>query len=73
VARAAAVVESAAVRAVRCWCEELVVSDDDAGLVRELAEHAREAHPEDERDEKAVRERVAELAEDAPNRPPWAY
>ena len=71
--KVAAAVESAPVRAVRCWCEELVVADDDAALVRELAEHAREMHPEDARGDDAVREHVAERAEDAPNRPPWAY
>lgn len=60
-------------RAVRCWCGELVVSDDDAALERELAAHAREAHPGDERSEDEIRERIAAEAEDAPDRPPWAY
>jgi predicted small metal-binding protein len=73
VAVAGAAVESAPVRAVRCWCGELVVADDETALARELAEHAREAHPEDQRDEAAVRAFVAERAEDAPDRPPWAY
>jgi predicted small metal-binding protein len=66
-------VESASVRAVRCWCGELVVADDEPALVRELAEHARETHPDDQRDEDALRAHVAEQAEDAPDRPPWAY
>jgi predicted small metal-binding protein len=61
------------VRAVRCWCEELVVADDDEALVRELAEHAREAHPDDRRDEAELRSLVAERAEEPPDRPPWAY
>ncbi|MBD0290386.1 MAG: DUF1059 domain-containing protein [Thermoleophilia bacterium] len=60
-------------RAVRCWCDELLVADDDEALVRELAEHAREAHGDDVRSEDDLRRRVAERAEDAPDRPPWAY
>ena len=59
-------------RAVRCWCEELVVSDDDEALGRELAAHVREAHPGEPRGEDEIRERVAAEAEDAPDRPPWA-
>ena len=58
-------------RAVRCWCEELVVSDDDDALARELAAHVREAHPGEPRGEGEIRERVAAKAEDAPDRPPW--
>jgi predicted small metal-binding protein len=61
------------VRAVRCWCEELVVADDDEALVGELAHHAREAHPDDVRSEEELRELVAERAEEPPDRPPWAY
>ncbi|MBA2616090.1 MAG: hypothetical protein H0U90_10030 [Actinobacteria bacterium] len=60
-------------RAVRCWCGELIVSDDDGALARELAAHAREAHPDDERGEDEIREHIAATAEDAPDRPPWAY
>ena len=60
-------------RAVRCWCDELVAADDDEGLVTELAAHVREEHPDEERDERELRERVAAEAEDAPDRPPWAY
>ena len=62
-----------AVRAVRCWCDELVVADDDATLVRELGIHVAEQHPEEPRSDDEVRERVAAQAEDAPDRPPWAY
>ncbi len=66
-------VQSAAVRAVRCWCGELVVGDDDGALVRELGAHAAEAHPEERRTDDELRRRVASEAEDAPDRPPWAY
>jgi hypothetical protein len=61
------------VRAVRCWCDELVVADDDAALARELCAHIAEAHPEEERSEGEIRQRIAAEAEDAPDRPPWAY
>ncbi|MBD0291788.1 MAG: hypothetical protein ICV74_11075 [Thermoleophilia bacterium] len=60
-------------RAVRCWCDELLVADDDEVLVRELAEHTREAHGDEPRSQDELRARVAEGAEDAPDRPPWAY
>jgi len=60
-------------RAVRCWCEELVVSDDDGALARELAAHVQEAHPGEERTEEEIRKRIEAEAEDAPDRPPWAY
>jgi hypothetical protein len=60
-------------RAVRCWCDELVVADDDAALARELQAHVAEAHPEDDRTESEIHERIAGAAEDAPDRPPWAY
>ncbi|HEX2110200.1 MAG TPA: hypothetical protein VHF67_01490 [Gaiellaceae bacterium] len=60
-------------RAVRCWCHELVVADDDTALLRELRAHVAEAHPEHERSEEELRQRVAVEAEDAPDRPPWAY
>jgi hypothetical protein len=61
------------VRAVRCWCGELVVADDDAGLARELRAHVAEAHPDEERSDEEIRERIAAAGEDAPDRPPWAY
>lgn len=60
-------------RAVRCWCGELVVADDDAGLVRELGAHVGEEHPGEARSEDELRERVATGAEEPPDRPPWAY
>jgi hypothetical protein len=60
-------------RAVRCWCEELVVADDDETLVAELRAHVAEEHPNEERSDDELRERVAARAEDAPDRPPWAY
>ena len=60
-------------RAVRCWCGELVVADDDAALARELDAHVREEHPDEPRTDEAVSRRVAEQAEEPPDRPPWAY
>ena len=60
-------------RAVRCWCGELVVADDDGALVEELRAHVTEAHPDEARSDDKLRERVAAEAEDAPDRPPWAY
>ena len=58
---------------MRCWCGELVVADDDAALVRELGAHVGEEHPDELRADDEVEERVAAEAEDAPDRPPWAY
>jgi hypothetical protein len=58
---------------VRCWCEELVVSDDDAALVRELSAHVVDQHPDEPRSTKEIRTRIEEEGEDAPDRPPWAY
>ena len=60
-------------RAVRCWCGELVVADDDDALVRELTAHAAEAHPDDVRSPDEVQAHVAAEGETAPDRPPWAY
>ncbi len=60
-------------RAVRCHCGELVVADDDEGLVRELRAHAEESHPGDVLPDEELRRRVEAEAEDAPDRPPWAY
>jgi predicted small metal-binding protein len=60
-------------RAVDCWCGQLVQGEDEDELVRRLAEHVREAHA-DEHDEAAVRERVSERAYEPPTGdPPWAY
>ncbi len=50
-----------------------LLADVDEALERELAEHAREAHPEDQRRDDALRAHVAERAEEPPDRPPWAY
>jgi hypothetical protein len=61
------------VRAVRCWCDELVVADDDEALAAELARHAQEAHPDDVRSDGEVEAWIAERAEEPPDRPPWAY
>ena len=60
-------------RAVRCWCEELVVADDDASLVDALREHVAEKHPDEHRGDDELRERVEADAYDPPDRPPWAY
>ncbi len=60
-------------RAVRCWCGELVAANDDDALVAELRSHASEAHPDDVRDEAGIRGHVSTEADDAPQRPPWAY
>ena len=60
-------------RAVDCWCGQLIQGDDDDELVRRLADHAAEAHA-GERGEDAARERVASHAYDPPTGdPPWAY
>jgi predicted small metal-binding protein len=60
-------------RAVDCWCGQLVQGEDDEELVLRLGEHVREAHDE-ERDEKALRARVGERAYEPPTgEPPWAY
>ena len=60
-------------RAVRCWCDELVVSDDDEALVAALRGHAEDVHPDATRSDDELRSWIAERAEDAPDRPPWAY
>jgi hypothetical protein len=60
-------------RAVDCWCGQLIQGDDDEVLVERLGEHAGEAHP-GEHDDDAVRERVAGRAYEPPTGdPPWAY
>jgi hypothetical protein len=61
------------VRAVRCWCEELVAAEDDEALVSALRDHVADAHPEEERNEEELRERVRAEAYNPPDRPPWAY
>jgi hypothetical protein len=58
---------------VRCWCEELIVAEDDEALVAALQDHVAEKHPEDERSEEDVRTRLKTEAYDPPARPPWAY
>jgi predicted small metal-binding protein len=61
------------VRAVRCWCEELIVADDDEALLPALREHVAEKHPDEERSEDDLRAHVEAKAYDPPDRPPWAY
>jgi predicted small metal-binding protein len=60
-------------RAVTCWCGEFVAADDDEQLVAALREHIAEAHPDEPRSDESVQARVESNADDAPNRPPWAY
>jgi predicted small metal-binding protein len=60
-------------RAVDCWCGQLVQDEDEDGLVRRLAEHVDEAHA-GERGEDEIRERVRSRAYEPPTGdPPWAY
>jgi hypothetical protein len=61
------------VRAVRCWCEELVVAEDDEALVAALRDHVSDAHPGHERSDKDISARVQAEAYEPPDRPPWAY
>jgi hypothetical protein len=60
-------------RGVRCWCGELVAADDDEALAGELQAHVTEEHPDERRSAEEIRDRIARVAEDAPDRPPWAY
>jgi hypothetical protein len=60
-------------RAVDCWCGQLVHGQDDDELVKLLREHVADAHP-GERPDEAIRERVASEAYEPPTGdPPWAY
>ena len=60
-------------RGVRCWCGELVAADDDEALAGELQAHVAEEHPDEARSAEEIRDRIATEAQDAPDRPPWAY
>ncbi|HEY7196769.1 MAG TPA: hypothetical protein VH306_06265 [Gaiellaceae bacterium] len=60
-------------RAVRCWCEELVVAEDDEALVTALTAHVDESHPDDARTDDERRALVEAEAYEPPDRPPWAY
>ncbi|HEX2505750.1 MAG TPA: hypothetical protein VHK22_06030 [Gaiellaceae bacterium] len=60
-------------RAVRCWCDELVVAEDDEALAAALADHVRGAHPDEPRGEEELRDRVHDEGYEPPDRPPWAY
>ena len=60
-------------RAVRCWCDELVAAEDDEQLVAALRDHVAEAHPDEPRPDGEVETRVKSDAYDPPDRPPWAY
>jgi predicted small metal-binding protein len=60
-------------RAVDCWCGQLIQGEDEEELARRLAEHVGEAHA-GERDEAEIRERVTSRAYEPPTGdPPWAY
>ncbi|MBA2536281.1 MAG: hypothetical protein H0V20_02460 [Actinobacteria bacterium] len=60
-------------RAVRCWCDELVAAENDQRLVEVLRDHVSEAHPDEGRTDDDLRERVAAEAEEPEEKPPWAY
>jgi predicted small metal-binding protein len=63
-----------AVRAVDCWCGQVVQAEDDEELGRRLREHLQEAHADEPRSEEDVRSRVAERGYEPPTgEPPWAY
>jgi hypothetical protein len=60
-------------RAVDCWCGQLIQGEDDEQLVQLLAEHDADAHA-GEHDEEAVRDRVKKRGYEPPTGdPPWAY
>jgi hypothetical protein len=62
------------VRAVDCWCGQIVQAEDNERLVRALGEHVREEHPDEGYGEAQVRERAAQQAYEPPTGdPPWAY
>jgi hypothetical protein len=60
-------------RAVDCWCGQLIQGEDDEELARLLAEHDAEVHG-GEHGRDAARDRAAERAYEPPTGdPPWAY
>lgn len=60
-------------RAVDCWCGQLVQGEDEQQLLARLRAHVAEAHA-GEHDEDAVRERVRRASYEPPTGdPPWAY
>jgi predicted small metal-binding protein len=62
------------VRAVDCWCGQVVQGEDDEELARRLREHLDEAHAEERRPEDDVRHRIVERGYEPPTgEPPWAY
>jgi hypothetical protein len=60
-------------RAVRCWCDELVAAEDDARLLIVLRDHVAEAHPNEQRTDDELRERISAEGVEPPDKPPWAY
>ena len=50
-----------------------MVEDDDDALARALRTHVQEHHPEDERTDDEIRERVGAEGYEPPDRPPWVY
>jgi predicted small metal-binding protein len=63
-----------AVRAVDCWCGQVVQGEDDDELGRRLRDHVDEAHADERRSDEEVRSRVAERGYEPPTgEPPWAY
>lgn len=60
-------------RAVDCWCGQMLQGEDDEALVHALTEHDVDAHA-GEHGEEAARGRVAGRAYEPPTGdPPWAY
>lgn len=62
------------VRAVDCWCGHVVQAEDDDELARRLRGHLEGEHPDEDRSDEDVRDRVAERGYEPPTGdPPWAY
>jgi predicted small metal-binding protein len=61
-------------RAVDCWCGQMVHADSDEELTRALRDHVAAEHGEERHSDDEVRIRVAEQAYEPPTGdPPWAY
>jgi predicted small metal-binding protein len=62
------------VRAVDCWCGQVVHGEDDEELVGRLRGHVDEEHAGEQRTDDDVRGRITERAYEPPTgEPPWAY
>jgi predicted small metal-binding protein len=61
-------------RAVDCWCGQIVQAESDQELADALREHVTAEHGDEPRSDDEVRARVAEEAYEPPTGdPPWAY